>query len=296
MAHTGANSQGHAGDLVGYQGAGKTKAQKQQHWKLQQAGAATGKGRQGVGDQGGGKQQQLGRQIHRQSWIERERRDDTAKPYEGIFGKMKVLLGMLLAVMVWADAVAAVRMYRYENAQGVKVIDYQVPPEFVGKGYEVLNSQGRVIEVVPRALTQAELAAKSKQDQQKLDQARQAEEDKKLLTIFSSPADAERARDRKLEAIDAYINITKGNILKLKDDFNYTQGQAAERERAGQAVPDFQLEKIESLQRQISQAEEAIQEKEKEKIVIRAEYGKHIERLRELKQLRDASLEEPASP
>lgn len=209
---------------------------------------------------------------------------------------MKVWLGMLLAVLVCIDAVAATRMYRYENAQGVKVIDYQVPPEYVGKGYEVLNSQGRVIEVVPRALTQAELAAKSKQDQQKLDKVRQAEEDKKLLTIFSSPADAERARDRKLEAIDAYINITKGNILKLKNDFTYTQSQAAERERAGQTVPDFQLEKIESLQRQMDQAEESIQEKEKEKIVIRAEYAKHIDRLRELMKQRDASPQEPASP
>ncbi|HEX4937369.1 MAG TPA: DUF4124 domain-containing protein [Candidatus Kapabacteria bacterium] len=209
---------------------------------------------------------------------------------------MKVLLAMLLAVLVGTDAMAAVRMYRYENAQGVKVIDYQVPPEYVSKGYEVLNSQGRVIEVVPRSLTPQELMAKMKDEKRKLDEARQAEEDKKLLTIFSSPADAERARDRKLEAIDAYINITKGNILKLKDDFNYTQAQAAERERAGQAVPDFQLEKIESLQRQISQAEEAILEKEKEKVVIRAEYGKHIERLRELKQRRETSTPVPASP
>jgi len=209
---------------------------------------------------------------------------------------MKVLLAMLLAVLVGTDAMAAVRMYRYENAQGVKVIDYQVPPEYVSKGYEVLNSQGRVIEVVPRSLTPQELMAKIKDEKRKLDEARQAEEDKKLLTIFSSPADAERARDRKLEAIDAYINITKGNILKLKNDFTFTQAQAAERERAGQAVPDFQLKKIESLQRQIDQAEEAIQDKEKEKVVIRAEYGKHIERLRELKQRRETSTPVPPSP
>src|SRR3990167_1536962 len=296
MAHTGADAESHAGDLVGHQGTGKAQTQKQQHRQLQQAGAAAREGRQGVGDQGGGKQQQLRRQVHRQSWSGRERRDNTAKPYEGKFGKMKVWLGMLLAVLVCTDATAAMRMYRYENAQGVKVIDYQVPPEYVSKGYEVLNSQGRVIEVVPRSLTPVELMAKMKEEKRKLDEAHQAEEDKKLLTIFSSPADAERARDRKLEAIDAYINITRGNVLKLKDDFNYTQRQAAERERAGQAVPDFQLEKIESLQRQISQAEEAIQEKEKEKAVIRAEYAKHIDRLRELKHQREASLQEPAKP
>ncbi|HVL00938.1 MAG TPA: hypothetical protein VM553_14045 [Dongiaceae bacterium] len=202
---------------------------------------------------------------------------------------MKVWLGMLLAVLVCSDAWAATRMYRYENAQGIKVIDYQVPPEYVGKGYEILNSQGRVIEVVPRALTPAELAAKSKQEQQKLDKVRQAEQDKKLLNIFSGPADAERARDRKIEAIDVYINVTKGNILKLRQDLNQAQSRAAERERAGQAVQDFQLENIDSLQRQIDSAEEAIAEKDKEKDVIRAEYAKDIERLRELEKMRKAA-------
>lgn len=197
-----------------------------------------------------------------------------------------------MLVMVWTDAMAATRMYRYENEQGVLVIDYSVPPELVHKGYEVLNTHGRVIETVPRALTTKELEAKGVEEMKRLNAARQAEQDKKLLAIFSGPADAERARDRKIEALDVYINVTRGNILKLREDFNNTQAQAAERERAGQPVQDFQIEKIDSLQRQIDQAEESILEKEKEKDVIRAEYAKDIERLRELEKIRQKAVQD----
>lgn len=200
---------------------------------------------------------------------------------------MKALLGLVLSVLVWNGAMAASKMYRYENDQGVVVIDYSIPPELVYKGYEVLNASGRVIEKVPRALTREELAAKSEAEREKLDVARQAQADKKLLSIFSGPADAERARDRKIEALDVYINVTRGNIMKLQSDFNQAQAQAAERERAGQAVPEYLVDKMDSLGRQIRQAEESIKEKDGEKDVIRAEYAKDIERLQELAKQRN---------
>jgi len=191
---------------------------------------------------------------------------------------MKGLISVLLLVWVAGTAVAA-NMYRYENDQGIMVINSTVPPEFVHKGYDILNSSGRLIQHVPRALTKAELAAKSEQERLALEAAHQKEADKKLLTIFSSAADAERARDRKVEAIDVYINVTKGNIVKLQGDFNDNQAQAALKERAGEKVPDFMVKSMESLRRQIEQAEASIAEKEQEKEVIREEYAKDIKRL-----------------
>lgn len=198
---------------------------------------------------------------------------------------MKRLLTIAILMMASASAVAA-NLYRYENDQGVMVINDTVPPEFVHKGYDIISPKGRLIERIPRALTPEELAAKSAEDRAALDRAKQAEADKKLLTIFSSAADAERARDRKIEAIDVNINVTRGNILKLQGDFNTAQAQAAERERAGQTVPAYLVENMDSLRRQIETAEASIIEREQEKEVIRKEYQKDIERLRYLLQQR----------
>lgn len=198
---------------------------------------------------------------------------------------MKRFFAMAVLLMVSASTLAA-NLYRYENDQGVMVINDTVPPEFVHKGYDIISPKGRLIERVPRALTPEELAAKSAEDRAALDRAKQAEADKKLLTIFSSAADAERARDRKIEAIDVNINVTRGNILKLQGDFNTAQAQAAERERAGQKVPEYLVKNMDSLRRQIESAEASIIEREMEKEVIRKEYQKDIERLRYLLEQR----------
>jgi uncharacterized membrane protein YdfJ with MMPL/SSD domain len=198
---------------------------------------------------------------------------------------MKRFFAMAVLLMVSASTLAA-NLYRYENDQGVMVINDTVPPEFVHKGYDIISPKGRLIERVPRALTPEELAAKSAEDRAALDRAKQAEADKKLLTIFSSAADAERARDRKIEAIDVNINVTRGNILKLQGDFNTAQAQAAERERAGQKVPEYLVENMDSLRRQIESAEASIIEREMEKEVIRKEYQNDIERLRYLLEQR----------
>ena len=49
---------------------------------------------------------------------------------------------------------------RYKNDVGGTVVDWHVPAKFAGRGYEVLNSQGQVIEVVPRQLSEGELQNK----------------------------------------------------------------------------------------------------------------------------------------
>jgi len=184
------------------------------------------------------------------------------------------LIGVLAS-----QSVLAATYYRYKNNQGREVLTQTLPPEVVARGYEVLNERGMVVQVVPRALTKEELAAKAKEEAEKKARAEQLEKDKQLLTIFSSPRDAERARDRKLEAIDVTISVTRGNITKLQNEFNTAQAQAAKAERSGQAVPDYLVSKMESYSRQIRQAEESITDKEQEKDSIRKEYQADIERL-----------------
>ena len=50
-----------------------------------------------------------------------------------------LLLGLLGATVAQAE------LYRYVDDKGVVVLDrHGVPPQFIGRGYEVLNDQGRV--------------------------------------------------------------------------------------------------------------------------------------------------------
>lgn len=157
-------------------------------------------------------------------------------------------LGLLLPLWV-----SATEMYRYTNAQGVTVIDRQgVPSEFIAKGYEVLNDQGRVVRVVPPAPTPEEL-------QKLLADRERAKSDVQLLRLYSSPEDVDRARARKLAELDGLIGVATGNLQAARLQQSNLQKQAADQERAGREVPQQLLSQINSQRDEQARLKKQIQ-------------------------------------
>lgn len=164
--------------------------------------------------------------------------------------RLRTLLHSLiftLSVPLVAQAQAqsqGVELYRYEDKNGITVISRQgVPSDVIGKGYEVLNEYGRVVRVVPRAPTAEEI-------QQMQADKKQAEQDRHLLRLYSSQTDVERAEQRKLAEIDAYMNLVRRNLLDTQEDKADLFNQAANHERAGRKVPKDVLRDIDALERQ----------------------------------------------
>ena len=149
-------------------------------------------------------------------------------------------LPLLLSVLLPALAGAG-ELYRYVNDKGVIVLDRQgVPPEYIGKGYDVLSDQGRVVRVVPPAQTAEE--------RQRLQaQQAQATSDAQLLRLYSSLDDVDRARERKLTELDGAVGAARGNLQSLRTQQANLQGQAAEQERAGRVVPESLLVQISNI-------------------------------------------------
>ena len=164
-----------------------------------------------------------------------------------------LLFGMLLPV-----AVDAAELYRYVDDQGVTVLSRQgVPPEFIAKGYQVLNEQGRVIQVIPPAPSAEE------RRQILADKAR-AGSDAQQLRLYTTPEDVDRALERKLAELDALIGVARGNLQSARTQQANLQSQAAEHERAGREVPEHLLAQIDNqiaeqqrLQKDIGRYQEA---------------------------------------
>jgi hypothetical protein len=147
-----------------------------------------------------------------------------------------VLLGLLLPALS-----GAAELYRYVDDKGVTVLDRQgVPPEFIGKGYEVLNEQGRVIRVIPPAPSREEM-------QRQLDEKARASSDAQLLRLYTSVEDVDRALERKLAELDGLIGVARGNQQSLRTQQANLQSQAAESERAGREVPGHLISQIDNL-------------------------------------------------
>ena len=149
--------------------------------------------------------------------------------------RCSLLFGLLLPIVA-----GATELYRYTDDQGVTVLGRQgVPPEFIGKGYEVLNDQGRVIKVVPPAPNAEEM-------QRLLADKARASSDAQLLRLYSTPEDIERARDRKLAELDGLIGVARSNLQSARLQQDNLQSQAADHERAGREVPEHLLAQIDN--------------------------------------------------
>lgn len=144
--------------------------------------------------------------------------------------------------LLGCTAAQAVEFYRYVDLNGVTVISRQgVPSNVIGNGYEVINEHGRVVRVVPRALTPEEHRLLQEEKQQ-------AEIDRQLLRLYRKVSDVERAEERKQAEIDSFIVLIRRNMEDIREDKALWLKQAGNHERAGQQVPGELLEKISLLE------------------------------------------------
>jgi len=197
-----------------------------------------------------------------------------------------ILAAVLVHALLGAPAQAADYLYRYINDEGVTVINYSIPPQFVHKGYEILNRDGSVHKVVPRTLSKEELANRSGDAYRERVDAEEAERlrkwDESLLLRYSSVEDVEAARDRALSELKIRISILRSNLRSLKSQVENNQARAADIERSGGTVPVELVGVIDGLRGEIVETERSVREREREMEVVNQGFQRDIERFASL--------------
>ncbi|MEH6580688.1 MAG: hypothetical protein V7754_02040 [Halioglobus sp.] len=197
-----------------------------------------------------------------------------------------ISLMALLPSLLSPSLVQAGDMYRYINDEGNVVLGYQVPTTDVKKGYEVLNEDGIVIQVVPRELTEEE--RENITAQEALVAAAEAEKerlrlwDESLLLRYSTVEDIEAARKRAMSSLLINVSILRSNTRSLKQQVENYQAQAADIERRGGEVDPQRLAAIDDLQGEIQATERSIVERNKETEEVKAAYQMDIDRFEQL--------------
>lgn len=182
----------------------------------------------------------------------------------------------VLALFAGVSGLAQADLYRYIDDKGVTVLDSRVPPQFISRGYEVLDSQGRVKLIVPAAPTAAEreanraaLAAQQEQDTA----------DANLLRLYSSSADLERAQNRQIQQVENQINAAKASIDDLQTEREELQGRAAQAERAGHEVDADLLAELAAVDAETARLQRLISRKRQETVDANAGFERQRERL-----------------
>ena len=171
-------------------------------------------------------------------------------------------------------------VYRYTNVQGNMVLTSVLTPEGVQVGYEIVDSQGRVIRTVPPAPSADELEEIREARERARSEAQQALRDAELKRMYAAPEDAERARDRQISALQLNIDYARGNLAQTRTRLDQEISSAARIERSGRRVPENTALVIDRYTRQISELETDIAHYEQEIIKVRESFEPIIERLR----------------
>ncbi len=161
------------------------------------------------------------------------------------------LIALIVAMLPIFSVQAADVTYRWVNEADHVQLSDTLPSAAMASGYQVIDpATGEILrEVLPRKT--AEQKAREAAERQAAEQARrQAEEaarhDQVLLSLYGSVADIERARDQRLERLDAQIRQTERSIDRMEDMVKRRgsdEGYARDLENLQQSLGKIQTER-----------------------------------------------------
>lgn len=201
-----------------------------------------------------------------------------------VFKRLALVLALFSCSIVNAD-----NLYRYKNNEGGTVVDWHVPAKFAGRGYEVLNPLGEVIEVVPRQLSNSELNDKDLverlQRSAEAERARLAEWDRFLLLRYSTVDDIDAARDRALRELKIRLSILTSNQRVARGRLETALSRLADLERRGEIASDEALAAVDALRSEIASFGRSIEEREGQVVAVTEDYARDRDRFAQLQDV-----------
>lgn len=174
----------------------------------------------------------------------------------------KTCLILSLALLLSGELAVAKKMYRWVDENGNVYFSDQVPPDQVKHERETLNEKARVLETLEKAKTAEQLEQQKRLDALRKEQekivAKQAANDKVLLSTFRTLEDMNRTLDNKLAALDVEQRVIEGNVKRFEIQLTHQQQQAADDERNARRVSEKLLADIAASKQQIEETKQEL--------------------------------------
>jgi len=172
------------------------------------------------------------------------------------------LLILFIFITSFSNASIAGNLYKWVDKNGNISFSDKVPPEDSRREREVLNKEGRVIDVMDAAKTPKQV--KQLKEIKKLQKAQrellktQLEIDAALLKTFQNEDDIDKLANSKFEIINSNISIALRQSDVSKKQIILHQKTAANLERQGRQIPRKIINKLRSAQAQLSKSKQDI--------------------------------------
>lgn len=179
-------------------------------------------------------------------------------------------------------------MFRWFDEEGSVHFSDQVPPDQVQQKRDTLNEKARVVDTVDKAKTPEQIEQQKRLDALRKEQekiiAKQASDDKVLLTTYRTLDDLQRGLDTKFLEIEGNKTAVQGNLKRYEQQLSQQLQEAATHERNAKKVPGKLLEGIEATKRQIEQAKLEMEHNDSDKQAAQKEFQANMARFKFLTQ------------
>ncbi|MHA7878595.1 MAG: hypothetical protein ACX931_02305 [Saccharospirillum sp.] len=193
-----------------------------------------------------------------------------------MFRVLSIILVASLTLSVFSAQAQTRQFYRYKDDDGQIVINSSIPPEFVRRGYEIVDDKGVVLREVAPQLSEEEITRRAEEAARaEAERARDTE----LMRLYRNPLDVDRAMRTWLSRLDMEISLKNNRISILRAEYNELQSQAANLERAGQDVDPQLLSAMADLEAQISALRDEITEIEQRQQAAETRFQVERERM-----------------
>lgn len=199
-----------------------------------------------------------------------------------------------------AIGVSAEVVYRWTDDDGKVHYTPTLPPEAANRPYDILSTDGRLLERVTdpgKEQQQAIERAQSKQKKKKpkplySEEEKQAISDRLLLLKYHSEQEILDAMQLEIDHLKYDERLLKAGHDSAMTSLGYQIRSAANLQRAGNPVPENKLREIQQLQSRILANRQSNSELNQRKEQIRAAFNADLKRYRELQEIhRQAQVE-----
>lgn len=187
------------------------------------------------------------------------------------------LLMTAIGFSVSSNTYASSQLYRYINDNGVQVITDVISPEDAARGYDIIDSRGRLIKNIPPEMSEAE---KKRLQNARAEKERLEQWDKELSARYSTVEDIEAAKERRMSGIRNNISSLELTLQNITQTIRHFQAEAAASERQGDQIAEETLSSIGRLQNDKIFIEQEIQRQKKRQVKTNNEYDADIARFK----------------
>jgi hypothetical protein len=209
---------------------------------------------------------------------------------------MRFALFFLSVVLVAGSFSALAKMYKWVDEDGQMHFGDRIPEKYLVREHQELNDRGVVVKHNEAAKTAEQKAEDKRLEKERkkaaLIEKKKKQRDRVLLDTFTTVRDLIAARDSRIDAVEAQIQLADAIIANSVNKIESMEQRVVKIQTSNREVPLDLYQRIDNAKKQVAIQSEVRKNHEKRRDKIATQFDGYIKRFKVLKAEQKAKREQ----